>query len=111
MKRLQSLLGKLHDCNVWLDDIKVFSSDEKARMVEYLGSVRAFKRLKRGIDYLVRQRRKDRQMLFEQNVQYWKQLAEQGFWSKLNSIIQNRSAEPRTPSGTEQEAGPCEQKH
>ncbi len=110
IKRLQSLLGKLHDCDVWLDNIKTFTSNEKTRMVEYLGSIRAFKRLKRGIDYLVRQRRKDRQMLFEQSVQFWKQLGEQDFWGKLNLIIQNRSAAPRTPSGTEQEAGQCEQK-
>jgi CHAD domain-containing protein len=88
MKRLQSLLGKLHDCDVWLDDIKTFSRDEKARMMEYLGSVRAFKRLKRGIDYLVRQRRKDRRILFEQSVQFWKQLAEQDFWNKLNLIFE-----------------------
>jgi CHAD domain-containing protein len=111
LRRLQSLLGKLHDCDVWLIDIKTFTQDEKTRMMEYLGSMRAFKRLKRGIDYLARQRRKDHQTLFGQSVQFWKQLAEQGFWSKLNSIIQNRSAGPRTPSGTEQEVGPCEQKH
>jgi CHAD domain-containing protein len=91
MKRLQSLLGKLHDCDVWLDDIKVFTQNEKTRMVEYLGSVRAFKRLKRGIDYFVRQLHKDRKMLFEQNVQYWKQLAEQNFWDKLNSILQDHN--------------------
>ena len=91
MKRLQSLLGKLHDCDVWLGDVKTFTSDEKARMVEYLGSVRAFKRLKRGIDYLVRQRRKDRQIFFEQSVQYWKQLAEQGFWNKLDAILQEHN--------------------
>jgi CHAD domain-containing protein len=87
MKRLQSLLGSLHDCDVWLDDIKTFSRDEKSRMVEYLGSVRAFKRLKRGIDFLARQRRTDRLTLFEQSAQFWRKLAEQGFWSKLNSLL------------------------
>jgi CHAD domain-containing protein len=115
MKRLQSLLGKLHDCDVWLDDIKAFTRDEKARMVEYLGSVRAFARLKRGIDYFARQRRKDRQMLFEQSLRNWRRLAEQGFWDKLDSILQNRvagsrQAPPETRSGTEQEVGQCEQK-
>jgi len=91
IKHLQSLLGKLHDCDVWLDDIKTFSRDEKARMMEYLGSVRAFKRLKRGIDYLIRQLRKNRKMLFEQSVQFWKQLAEQNFWNKLNSILKEHN--------------------
>ena len=91
MKRLQSLLGKLHDINVWLDDVKDFSRDEKKRMVEYLGSARAFKRLKRGLDYLVRQLRKDRKALFEKSVQFWKELAEQDFWNKLDAILKEHN--------------------
>jgi len=87
IKQIQSLLGELHDCDVWLDDIKQFRVDEKTRMVEYLGSVRAFKRLKRGIDHFVRQLRKNREKLYEQNVQYWKQLTEQNFWNELDSIL------------------------
>jgi CHAD domain-containing protein len=111
MKRLQSLLGKLHDCDVWLDNIKVFTRDEKARMVEYLGTERAFARLKRGLDSLLRQRQKDRRMFFEQNVQYWKQLAEQHFWNKLDSILLDRVARShRSPNKTKKEAVKCEQK-
>jgi len=87
MKRLQSLLGRLHDCDVWLENIKLFTADEKTRTMEYLGSVRAFKRIKRGLDYLARQRRKDRKAFYEQSVQYWKLLAEQDFWNKLDSIL------------------------
>jgi CHAD domain-containing protein len=94
MKRLQTLLGKLHDCDVWLADIKDFSRIEKTRMMEYLGSIRAFNRLKRGIDYFARQLRKDRRMLFEQNVKNWNQLAEQGFWDKLNSLLKTKTPVP-----------------
>jgi CHAD domain-containing protein len=91
IKQIQSLLGELHDCDVWLDDIKQFSIDEKTRMVEYLGSVRAFKRLKRGIDYFIGQIRKDRKRTYEQSVQYWKQLAEQDFWNKLDALLKEHS--------------------
>lgn len=92
MKRLQSLLGWLHDCDVWLDDIKTFSRDEKSRIVEYLGSARAFKRLKRGIDFLARQRRTDRKESFEQSVKFWKHLAEGDFWNNLNSLLKTKTS-------------------
>ncbi len=91
IKHIQSLLGELHDYDVWLDDIKQFSADEKTRMLEYLGSIRAFKRLKKGIDYFVRQIRKERKKVYEQSVLFWKQLAEQDFWNKLNSILQEHN--------------------
>ena len=115
-RRLQSLLGKLHDCDVWLDNIKAFIRNEKESTIIYLGSERAFAKLKPGIDYFIRQRRKDRKTLFEQSVQYWKQLAEQGFWNNLDSILLAhiagaRQAPPEAGSGTEQEAVECGQKH
>jgi CHAD domain-containing protein len=91
IKHIQSLLGELHDYEVWLDDIKQFSADEKTRMLEYLGSIRAFKRLKKGIDYFVRQIKKERKKVYEQSVLFWKQLAEQDFWNKLNSILQEHN--------------------
>ncbi|MGD0077014.1 MAG: CHAD domain-containing protein [Sedimentisphaerales bacterium] len=91
IKQIQSLLGELHDCDVWLDDIKQFSVDEKTRMVEYLGSIRAFKRLKRGIDHFVRQIRKERKRTYEQSVQYWKQFAGQDFWNKLDAILKEHN--------------------
>jgi CHAD domain-containing protein len=91
IRQIQSLLGELHDCDVWLDDIRQFSIDEKTRMIEYLGSVRAFKRLKRGIDYFIRQLKKDQKNLYEQSVQYWKRLAEQDFWNKLDSILKEHN--------------------
>jgi CHAD domain-containing protein len=90
-KKLQSLLGQLHDYNVWLDDIRQFCVDEKTRMIEFLGSARAFKRLKRGIDCFARQLRKDRKNLYEQSVQYWKQLTEKNFWNNLDSILKKHN--------------------
>lgn len=92
IKRLQSLLGELHDNDVWLDNIRQFSVDEKTRMIEFLGSARAFKRLKRGTDYFVRQIRKDRKELYEQSLQYWKRLGEDGFWNKLDTILKTEDA-------------------
>jgi CHAD domain-containing protein len=104
VKHLQSLLGKLHDYDVWLDDIKFFTIEEKTRMMEYLGSVRAFKRLKRGIDYFVRQLRKDRKKLYEQSVQFWKQLAEQDFWNELNATLREHNV-TITKTGRNSETG------
>lgn len=71
-------------------------------MIEFLGSARAFKRLRRGIDYFVRQIRKDRKELYDRSVLYWKQLVEESFWNKLDSILKKHNiaiAEIRTVKG------------
>jgi len=88
MKNLQSLLGKLQDCYVWLDDLETFIQKEKRRTIKYFGSQRSFARLKPGLDYLVEHRRKDRESLFEQSRAFWKELGNNGFSDKLRLILQ-----------------------
>jgi CHAD domain-containing protein len=93
MKNLQSLLGKLQDCYVWLDDLESFIQKEKRRTIKYFGSERTFARLKPGLDYLVEHRRKDRELLFEQSVAFWQELQKAGFSEKLRSILQDHNSQ------------------
>jgi CHAD domain-containing protein len=95
MKRMQSLLGRVHDCDVWLEDLERFAGKEKKRTVKYFGSERAFGRLKPGIEYLVGHRREDREQFFEQSRALWKEIAERGLVDKLHSIIQARGLRSR----------------
>jgi hypothetical protein len=88
MKKMQSLLGRVHDCDVWLEDLERFAGKEKKRTVKYFGSERAFGRLKPGIEYLVGHRHEDRERFFEQSRALWKEIAERGLVDKLHSIIQ-----------------------
>ena len=56
VKRLQTLLGDIHDCDVWLDHLDAFASDQRDRIVAMFGHAGRFLHLQPGIEYL----RKDR---------------------------------------------------
>lgn len=64
-KTYQTLLGELHDCDVWLAMLDEFESSEKRRMQDYCGSTRAFGRLRPGLDYLRQTRSECRRSLFD----------------------------------------------
>lgn len=64
-KTYQTLLGELHDCDVWLMMLDEFESAEKQRMQEYSGSTRAFGRLRLGLEHLRQTRSECRRSLFD----------------------------------------------
>jgi CHAD domain-containing protein len=104
MKRLQSLLGKVHDCDVWIEDLAKFSEKEKKRTIKYFGSERAFGRLKPGIEYLAGHRHADREMSFERSRALWKEITEAKLPDNLRAMIQTPSSRaqraPRTDKKT-----------
>ena len=104
MKRLQSLLGRVHDCDVWLDDLAKFTDKEKKRTVKYLGSERAFGRLRPGIEYLVGHRHADRELFFERSRALWKEITEAGLPDNLRAMIQTPSSRSQRASGIDKKA-------
>ena len=68
IKRLQTLLGDIHDCDVWLDHLDAFASDERDRIVAKFGHAGRFLHLQPGIEYLRRDRHTHRQETFEELV-------------------------------------------
>jgi CHAD domain-containing protein len=103
MKRLQSLLGKVHDCDVWLVDLAKFTDKEKKRTVKYFGSERAFGRLRPGIEYLAGHRHADRELYFEKSRTLWKEITEAQLPAHLRAMIQ-------TPSSRSQRAPAADKK-
>ena len=101
MKRLQSLLGKVHDCDVWLEDLAKFTGKEKKRTVKYFGSERAFGRLRPGIEYLAGHRHADRELSFERSRALWKEITEAGLPDNLRAMIQTPSSRSKRASGAD----------
>jgi CHAD domain-containing protein len=99
VKETQTYLGHIHDCDVWKDYLEQFITDEKQRMIEYLGHSRPFTLTQKGIDYLKSECTKRRDTLFREFVEYWNGLSEKGLWDKMLSIIdapleENRQLSP-----------------
>lgn len=80
LKKLQTLLGDLNDCVVWLEQIETFSSKEKKRTEAYFGHSRPFRRLEAGLDYVRRNRKKQWRVLYEKTCCFCQELEQDGFW-------------------------------
>jgi CHAD domain-containing protein len=97
IKRVQTLLGDVHDCDVWLEHLDVFAEKERGRILKHFGHAVPFVRLEAGIEHLRQQRRARRRQAFEELVDYWRELDGQGYWEKMVSTIQQRGRQPQRP--------------
>lgn len=86
IKRVQTLLGDIHDCDVWLEHLDGFISAERGRIIATSGRGDRFQRLRPGIEYLQENRRSRRRQAFLELVEYWAELDGRRFWEELASI-------------------------
>jgi CHAD domain-containing protein len=104
IKTIQELLGQIHDCDVWLETLGQFVTEEQQRIREYSGHLRSFPRLVPGFEYfqaVCQQRRKE---LFEQMQSFWAQLTRDRFWEQLTDTFgepRMDSVSPSSPSTVE----------
>ena len=89
-KKVQSLLGDLHDCDVWAGLVQEFLASEKERMIEFFGHARGFRRLKPGIIALGEDRRAMRGKVYEEFAEYWHKTNEKKIWGNLKEALQEQ---------------------
>ncbi len=88
VKNIQTILGELNDCVVWVEFLQQFLEDEKARTLEYFGNTRAFNRLKPGITYLQMDRSQHKDKLYNDFLEFWIKTKNDKLWEKLlNQIL------------------------
>jgi len=87
MKRVQTLLGEVHDCDVWLDHLDAFIAAERRRIVAVFGHAGRFRHFQAGIACLQEDRRAHRRKTFEELVEYWTDLERRGFWDELRAVV------------------------
>lgn len=56
LKMAQTVLGELHDCDVWIELIERFDGEEKQRMLDFAGHTRPYGRLRPGLEYFRKER-------------------------------------------------------
>jgi len=88
IKKLQDLLGDMHDCDVWIEHMSLAIIKQRARRHptnEHHGETitSVISPLRR----LLINREKRRAMLYRQFVHYWDSLKRTGFWAKLHTEI------------------------
>ncbi len=82
-RNVQTMLGDIHDCDVWVEYLPQFLDEEKVRTMEYYGHTRPLSRLKIGILYLQQERQDHRMELYREFVKLWQQLQTQNVWDNL----------------------------
>ncbi len=90
VKKLQEILGEIHDCDVWSLWFPVFIEEELKKVHEYYGNSRTFAPLRPGLTWLVANRLALRKKYHKELNIYWKELEQQQLWSKLLQILEKR---------------------
>ena len=106
IKRVQSLLGAVHDCDVWIEDLDAFASAERMRITSLFGHPGRLARLQSGIDYLRRDRCRHREEAFGELVAFWAELARRRFWEELVDIALHPGAKQPIAASPPAEAHP-----
>lgn len=94
VRKVQTMLGDIHDCDVWVEYLPQFLEEEGTRTLEYYGHTRPLNRLKTGILYLQQERREHRMKLYQEFVEFWQQLQDQNLWDDLLEKISHPLPEP-----------------
>ena len=87
LKKIQTLLGNLHDCDVWETQIDAFIAEETERTAAYYGHTRPMRRLLTGLRWLQSQHRQARQRLFAETAAYAAELETNNFWSWIAEAV------------------------
>ena len=86
-KRVQSLLGDVHDCDVWAEHLDAFAVQQRDRLIKLFGHAGRFARLQPGIDYLRHDRRDHHRAVFAALVAYWAELGRRQLWDALRGVV------------------------
>ena len=100
-KKLQTLLGDLHDCDVWIEQIDAFIETERQNTLDYFGHTRSFNRLLPGLDYLRAQRQADHRQLFEQTCRFAEEMDRTDQWKKIEMFLQEQQEVASAQSAVE----------
>ena len=87
VREMQTQLGELHDCDVWIALLPDFLAAQRERAAEDSKDVESVRRLVPGIEALRRDRMDERRRIYRQCVDSWDKSEKNGTWSKLREIL------------------------
>ncbi|MBM3240805.1 CHAD domain-containing protein [Candidatus Poribacteria bacterium] len=90
VREVQTILGDIHDYDVWVEYLPQFLEEERVRTLEYFGHTRPLNLLKAGILYLQQECQQRRDQRYKEFVEFWEELQHQAVWENLGQILHAR---------------------
>lgn len=86
-KKIQEVLGEVHDLDVWIDMIPAFIEEEKARIVTYFGHAGPLRRLLPGLEAFKQHQLESRAAKYVEFINEWDGQKTSGVWTQLRTLI------------------------
>jgi len=96
VRKVQEMLGDIHDYDVWIDFLPVFLQEERQRTLDFFGNDRSFKRAIPGIQHFAEDRQALRDARYLEFTGEWKRWQEEAVWDNLRQLI--RAPAPTPPA-------------
>jgi CHAD domain-containing protein len=98
VKKIQEILGDLHDCDVWIDMVMTMLLEERSsRRTDRASSDSKSCRVTGYRDFLS-EREKERKQIYRRFVRYWESLKRAGLWDELRqALTEGRKKRYRLP--------------
>ncbi len=87
VKSVQDILGELHDCDVWIEELPVFIEDEKHRMMDWQGNLRGFSRFEAGLKSLIDSKKEARILYYKEFIALWDSLCSSHWWDGIINVL------------------------
>ncbi len=91
-KEVQTLLGEIHDCDVWVSVLEAFLAQQATLGGRTAASERLLGRWRCGLEWLCGERRRHRAALFARLVERWHQAEREGMWAGLLESMRAHAA-------------------
>lgn len=87
VKKIQQILGDLHDCDVWIDTVKAMLLDERSSSRTGRNPPHAQYTRVTGYRHFLADREKERNRIYRKFVRYWESVGRAGLWEELRSTL------------------------
>ena len=87
VKKVQEILGDIHDCDVWIDQITLLLLRERSLLRTSRKPQRPDPGTLSSLKMLLQDRENERKRRYRQFVRYWHALARAGIWEELVRIL------------------------
>jgi CHAD domain-containing protein len=89
VKKLQEILGDLHDCDVWIDTVMAILLKERSASPIKMSSKNNQIQRMSGYRHFLSEREKERKRLYLRYVRYWDSLVRANLWDTLRKTLDN----------------------